>query len=200
VPGLGLVAACGLGIMMTAIDATAINVALADIRRELHTNVSALQLVVNAFTLALVVVVVAVGRLADLLGRRRIYIWGFVGYSLASVVCALAPGEVILIAGRLLLGFAGAILFSVSLALLRAGFPENRLQWAIGVYSTLSAVGLIGTDRGALAQGRERGHFVGHPEPYEMRWCHVKLEIDRGRITRFTDHLDTAPIIEAWRS
>jgi ketosteroid isomerase-like protein len=58
---------------------------------------------------------------------------------------------------------------------------------------------LIGTDHGALAEGRERARFAGHPRPYEMRWCHV-LEIDRGRITRFTDHLDTAPMIEAWRS
>jgi uncharacterized protein len=58
---------------------------------------------------------------------------------------------------------------------------------------------LIGTDRGALAEGRERGRFAGRRQPYEMRWCHV-LEIDQGRITRFTDHLDTAPMIEAWRS
>lgn len=41
---------------------------------------------------------------------------------------------------------------------------------------------LIGTERGALAQGRERGRFTGHRRPYEMRWCHV-LEIDQGRIT-----------------
>ncbi len=140
--GLALVVACGLGIMLTALDATAINVALADIQRDLDTNVSSLQLIVNAFTLALVVVVVTMGRLSDLLGRRRVYLWGFVGYMLASVVCALAPGDVVLIVGRLLLGSAGAILFSVSLALLRAGFPGERLQWAIGVYATLAALGL----------------------------------------------------------
>jgi uncharacterized protein len=58
---------------------------------------------------------------------------------------------------------------------------------------------VIETERGALAEGRELGHFAGHPRTYEMRWCHV-LEIARGRITRFTDHLDTAPMIEAWRS
>jgi ketosteroid isomerase-like protein len=58
---------------------------------------------------------------------------------------------------------------------------------------------LIGTERGALAEGRERGRFTGHPLAYEMRWCHV-IEIDGGLITRFTDHLDTAPMIDAWRS
>jgi ketosteroid isomerase-like protein len=58
---------------------------------------------------------------------------------------------------------------------------------------------IIETERGALAEGRERGHFAGRPRTYEMRWCHV-LEIGSGRITRFTDHLDTAPMIEAWRS
>jgi ketosteroid isomerase-like protein len=58
---------------------------------------------------------------------------------------------------------------------------------------------LIETERGALAEGRERGHFSGHPGAYEMRWCHV-LEISGGRVKSFTDHLDTAPMIEAWRS
>jgi EmrB/QacA subfamily drug resistance transporter len=128
--------------MMTAIDATAINVALADIRGDLDTSVSALQLIVNAFTLSLVVVVVTVGRLGDMVGRRRVYVWGFVAYSLASVICAIAPGDLALIAGRLLLGVGGAILFSLSLALLRAGFREDRLPWAIGLYSTIAAVGL----------------------------------------------------------
>ncbi len=128
--------------MMTAIDATAINVALADIQRDLGASVSALQLIVNAFTLALVVVVVTVGRLGDMLGRRRVYLWGFAGYALASVICALAPNEVVLIVGRVLLGAAGAIMFSLSLALLRAGFRGERLSWAIGMYATLSAVGL----------------------------------------------------------
>jgi EmrB/QacA subfamily drug resistance transporter len=128
--------------MMTAIDATAINVALADIQRDLDTTVSSLQLTVNAFTLALVVVVVTVGRLGDMFGLRRVYLWGFVGYAAASVICAVAPSDVVLIVGRLLLGIAGAALFSLSLALLRAGFPGDRLHWAVGIYATLSAVGL----------------------------------------------------------
>jgi len=140
--GWGLVGACGVGIMMTAVDATAINVALADIQADLGTGVSSLQLIVNAFTLALVVSVVTVGRLGDMLGRRRVYVWGFVGYAAASVACALAPGDVVLIAARLALGVAGAILFSLSLALLRAGFRDERLSWAIGMYATLAAVGL----------------------------------------------------------
>jgi DHA2 family methylenomycin A resistance protein-like MFS transporter len=140
--GLGLVAACGVGIGMTAIDATAINVALADIQRDLGASVSSLQLTVNAFTLALVVVVVTVGRLGDMLGRRRVYLWGFAGYALASAICALAPGDIVLIVGRLLLGVAGAILFSLGLALVRAGMPEDRLQWGIGMLATGAGVGL----------------------------------------------------------
>jgi ketosteroid isomerase-like protein len=58
---------------------------------------------------------------------------------------------------------------------------------------------VIETEREALAEGRERGHFAGHPRRYEMRWCHV-LEIAAGRIMRFTDHPATAPMIDAWRS
>jgi uncharacterized protein len=58
---------------------------------------------------------------------------------------------------------------------------------------------LIETERGALAEGRERGRFTGRAGTYEMRWCHV-LEIGDGRVKRFTDHLDTAPMIKGWRS
>ncbi len=140
--GWGLILATGIGIGITAIDATAINVALADIQRDLDTNVSSLQLIVNAFTLALVVVVVTVGRLGDMLGRRRVYLWGFVGYAVASVICAVAPSDVVLIVGRLAMGATGAILFSLSLALLRASFSEERFHWAIGYYATVAALGL----------------------------------------------------------
>ena len=58
---------------------------------------------------------------------------------------------------------------------------------------------LISTERGALAEGSERGRFAGRTKDYEMRWCHV-LEISDGRIVRFVDHLDTAPMLAAWRS
>jgi uncharacterized protein len=50
-----------------------------------------------------------------------------------------------------------------------------------------------------VVEGVERGSFRGHPEPYEMRWCHL-MNISGGRIVRFTDHMDTAPMLAAWRS
>ncbi len=55
------------------------------------------------------------------------------------------------------------------------------------------------TSDGVIVEGFERGSFRGHPASYDMRWCHV-MTIDDGRITRFTDYHDTAPMVEAIRS
>lgn len=58
---------------------------------------------------------------------------------------------------------------------------------------------LTDTSTGVVAEGRERGRFASHPEPYEMRWCHV-MTMSSGRITSLTDYLDTAPMVAAWHS
>jgi ketosteroid isomerase-like protein len=57
---------------------------------------------------------------------------------------------------------------------------------------------LTETSTGVVAEGLERGRFAGHPDHYEMRWCHV-MTMSQGRITTFTDYLDTAPMLAAWR-
>jgi ketosteroid isomerase-like protein len=54
-------------------------------------------------------------------------------------------------------------------------------------------------DEMVVVEGVERGSFRGRPEPYEMRWCHL-MTVSGGRIVRFTDHMDTAPMLAAWRS
>jgi ketosteroid isomerase-like protein len=55
------------------------------------------------------------------------------------------------------------------------------------------------TETGVMAEGLERGRFSGHRDPYEMRWCHI-FTVSGGRIMSFTDYLDTAPMLAAWRS
>ena len=55
------------------------------------------------------------------------------------------------------------------------------------------------TEDGVIAEGLERGRFARHRDAYDMRWCHV-MTMSRGRISSFTDYLDTAPMLAAWRS
>jgi ketosteroid isomerase-like protein len=64
---------------------------------------------------------------------------------------------------------------------------------------TFVVTSVVGTANGVVAEGTETGTFVGHPLPYEMRWCHV-MDIEGGVITRFTGYHDTAPMIDSWRS
>ena len=76
-------------------------------------------------------------------------------------------------------------------------FFERLGEWCIVEQFEVSRI--VETERGALAEGLERGRFTGRDAGYDMRWCHV-MTISSGRITAFTDYLDTAPMLAAWRS
>jgi ketosteroid isomerase-like protein len=83
------------------------------------------------------------------------------------------------------------------------GIPEVRRFFdLLGTHCLVErfeVTGIVETESGAVAEGFERGRFAGHPDAYDMRWCHV-MTMSGGRITTFTDYLDTAPMLAAWRS
>ena len=100
------------------LDVTVVNVALADIERDLDAAFSALQWVVDAYALALAATLLTAGALADRLGRRRVFVAGLALFTLASVACALAPTALALDLARGLQGVGAAGMFASSLALL----------------------------------------------------------------------------------
>jgi EmrB/QacA subfamily drug resistance transporter len=132
----------GMGILMPGIDATGINVVLPSIQHDLGASLATLQWTINAFLLAIAVSVITVGRLGDQFGRRRMYLLGLAIFLVGSVICGIAPDVAVLLAGRAVQGIGGAMLFTLSMALVRQSFPENRLGWAMGLYGSLAAVGL----------------------------------------------------------
>ncbi len=78
----------------------------------------------------------------------------------------------------------------------------QRFFGLLGEHCVVEAFGVdrvTATDGGAVAEGFERGHFAGKSATYDMRWCHV-MTIADGRIAGFTDYLDTAPMLDAWRA
>src|SRR3954471_4581461 len=96
---LPLTAIC-LGTFMLLIDVTIVNVALPDIARDLGTSFAQLQWVVDVYALALAALVLGAGSLADLYGRRRLYLAGLVVFAVSSLACGLAPDAGWLIAAR----------------------------------------------------------------------------------------------------
>src|SRR5207248_5505412 len=103
-------AAMCFALFMVMLDNTVVNVALPSIQRDLHASLSALEWTVNAYTLTFAVLMVTGGRLGDIFGRRRMFLFGVVVFGLSSVVLGVAPNEGVLGAGRAIQGVGAAFM------------------------------------------------------------------------------------------
>ncbi|WP_240771596.1 MFS transporter [Nocardia sp. CS682] len=148
---LALYVLCG-GMLMIVLDATIVNVALADIQQDLGFTSAGLAWVVNGYLISFGGLLMLAGRLGDLIGRRTMFLSGLVVFTVASVLCGLAVNEVTLIAARFLQGIGGAMTSAVILGMIFAMFPDPREQAkAIGRYAFVaSAGGAIGLLLGGL--------------------------------------------------
>ena len=120
-----LVVVCAATAMLM-LDIAVVNTALSRIAEDLHTGLSGLQWVVDAYTLALASVVLPAGSLADRLGRRKLFTIGLSIFTAASAACALAQDIHFLNAARAVQGIGAAIMFAVSLALLANAYPGAK--------------------------------------------------------------------------
>ena len=143
--------AVSFGLFMIMLDNTVVNVALPSIRDDLGISVSELEWVVNAYALTFGVLLLSGGKLADLLGRRRIFIAGLVIFTGASLWCGLADGAASLIAARTLQGVGAALMNPATLSIITATFPARQRGTAIGIWAGVSALALaIGPVVGGL--------------------------------------------------
>jgi EmrB/QacA subfamily drug resistance transporter len=133
---LPLVAIC-TGTFMLLVDVTIVNVALPDIATDLGTTFTQLQWVVDVYALALAALVLGAGSLADLYGRRRLYLVGLVLFALASLACGLAPNAGFLIAARGCQGIGGAIMFATTIALINTSYEGRDRGTAFGVWGAV---------------------------------------------------------------
>lgn len=135
-----VLAATVLGSGLALLDSTVVNLALPAIGRDFGAGVAGLTWTVNAYTLTLAALILLGGSLGDRIGRRRTFVSGVGLFGLASVLCALAPGIVMLVLSRAVQGVGAALLTPGSLAIISATFgPEDRPR-AIGAWSGLGGV------------------------------------------------------------
>jgi EmrB/QacA subfamily drug resistance transporter len=145
-----LVAVC-LGTFMLLLDITIVNVALPDIQRALHASFSDLQWVVDAYALTLAAFLLTAGSLADMFGRRLLYLIGLVVFTSASALCGFAVTPLMLQLSRAVQGVGGAIMFAVSLALLADAFRGRDRGAAFGVWGAVTGLAVaIGPLLGGL--------------------------------------------------
>jgi len=132
-----------LGQFMILLDNTIVGAALPDMQHRLHTQLTGLQWIVDAYVLLVAMFLLSGGIFADRFGRKRVYLTGVMVFTAASVLCSLAPSIGWLVAGRVLQGIGAAALSPASLALLAAAYPvpQERIK-AIGLWAGFSGIGL----------------------------------------------------------
>src|SRR5213592_3634894 len=134
--------AVAVGLFMIMLDNTVVNVALPSIRQDLGISISELEWIVNAYALTFGVLLLTGGKLADLLGRRAIFIAGLVIFTGASLWCGLAGTAASLIAGRTVQGVGAALMNPATLSIITATFPPRLRGTAIGIWAGASALAL----------------------------------------------------------
>ena len=127
-----------VAIFMLLLDITVVNVALPDIQRSLHSSFSDLQWVVNAYSLTLAAFLLTAGSVADLIGRKRVFVAGLVVFTAASAVCGLSSSPLMLNLARAVQGTGGAMMFATSLALLAEAFHGKERGTAFGVFGAVT--------------------------------------------------------------
>jgi EmrB/QacA subfamily drug resistance transporter len=150
------------GVLMIVLDATIVNVALPSIKEDLGFSQANLAWIVNAYLIAFGGLLLLAGRIGDLIGHRRIFLIGLAVFTAASLLCALAQSQEVLIAARFIQGAGGAFASAVTLGMIVTMFPEPREQAkAIGVYGFVaSAGGTIGLLAGGILTDLISWHWI----------------------------------------
>jgi len=136
-------AAVGSGVLVSTIDGSIVNIALNTLTQAFQSNLNVVEWVVLGYLLTLACTLLIMGRLGDMYGKRRIYLAGFALFTLASLLCAMAPSIAALIGFRVLQGVGAAMIQAVGPALLVTAFPARERGMALGAIGSFVAAGIL---------------------------------------------------------
>jgi EmrB/QacA subfamily drug resistance transporter len=139
-------------LFMIMLDNTVVNVALPSIQRDLHASISGLEWTINGYTLSFAVLLATGGRLGDIFGRRRMFLFGVTIFALSSATAGLAPDATSLVISRVVQGVGAALMMPATLSIITNAFPANERGKAMGMWAGVSAL--------ALAVGPVLGGFL----------------------------------------
>ena len=156
-----ILVAVSVGMFMALLDVTIVNIAMPKIIGDLNTTVTHASWVLNAYSLVLAAFFLSMGRIADKYGRKRVYIFGLVTFTVFSLLCGLAPNIDWLIAFRAGQGLGGAALLTISLAIVLGAFPRRQQGMAVGLWGALgTAAAAVGPTLGGLLVTYGSWHWI----------------------------------------
>ncbi|KOV22271.1 transporter [Streptomyces sp. XY431] len=142
--------------VMDLLDTTIVGVAAPAVRQDLGGSDAQIQWITASYTLAFAVLLITGGRLGDLFGRKRLFLLGAGGFTLASVLCAAAPGAGTLVAARTVQGLFAALLIPQGLGLIKAMFPPKELGTAFGLFGPILGLSsVLGPTLGGYLTGAD---------------------------------------------
>lgn len=138
-----VMAAVAMSIFLATIDGSIVNLALPTLVRELNTSFAAVQWVVLSYLLTVTTLMLGIGRLADIRGKKMIYLLGFVVFTIGSVLCALAPTVGWLIGFRIVQAAGGAMVMALGAAIVTEAFPPQERGKALGIIGSMVSLGIV---------------------------------------------------------
>ena len=136
-----VLAVVAVGGFMASLNSASLIIILPTLQQDLHTELVNIFWVLLAYTLASAILLLTVGRVADLWGNKPIFLWGYAVFGAGSILCALAPNVGVLIAARFIQGAGGALLTANASAIITHTFPRRELGRALGITAMVYAVG-----------------------------------------------------------
>jgi EmrB/QacA subfamily drug resistance transporter len=156
-----VLAAVSMGIFLSTIDSSIVNVALPTLVRELNTDFATVQWVVLAYLLGLATLLLSMGRLGDMIGKKPIYITGFVAFTAGSVLCGLSPTVHWLILFRLVQAIGASMIMALGMAIVTEAFPPGERGKALGISGTVVSIGIVvGPTVGGLILDALSWHWI----------------------------------------
>ncbi len=156
-----VLAATGMGIFLGTIDGSIVNISLPTLVDDFNTSFTAVQWVVLSYLLTVTTLMLSVGRLADMKGKKPIYTLGFIVFTIGSLFCGLAPSVHLLILARIFQGIGAAMVMALGMAIITESFPPQERGRALGITGAIVSIGIvIGPTLGGLIVKHLSWHWV----------------------------------------